>query len=529
MLKRFIKLASLAMIVVFSTTSCLKDLDLEPTDKTIITSANVYKTEKDYVKVMNKIYAGLALTGQKGGDGGLGDIGGIDEGFSSYIRGYWNLQELPTDEAVCAWGDLGIAGLNFQEFDSQNPFIQAFYYRVIYQATLANEFLRETTDAKISERGHNDFAANIEIYRAEARLLRALSYYHALDLYGNIPFVLEEDGIGAFLPKQIMRADLFAWLETELKDLEPSLLDAKTAPYGRMDKASAWFVLSKLYLNAKVYVGTENNADVLTYTEKIINAGYGWEADYKNLFLADNHTAVGVIFNIPQQGGAMESNGSTTFIINSSTGGDMDAAVIGVGGWGGNRAIPTLVDLFAANDLRGEQGNDKMIFPTAKKNVDDVAKFTEGYGVQKFKNIDKDGNLSGSGTAEKFVDTDFPLFRVADAYLMYAEAKARMDGDNSTDATALGYLNMVRNRAGIADATSINLNEMLKERGREFYWEGHRRTDLVRFDKFTGGSYLWQWKGGAKDGASTSDHQNIFPIPASDIGANPSLKQNTGY
>jgi starch-binding outer membrane protein, SusD/RagB family len=123
------------------------------------------------------------------------------------------------------------------------------------------------------------------------------------------------------------------------------------------------------------------------------------------------------------------------------------------------------------------------------------------------------------------------MFRLADVQLMYAEAVLR-GGTGGTQAQALKYVNDLRQRAYKTTRpalTSIALDDILNERGRELFWESSRRTDLIRFKKFTTGSMLWQWKGGIKAGVAVSDNLNLFPIPAADVIANPNLKQNTGY
>ena len=125
------------------------------------------------------------------------------------------------------------------------------------------------------------------------------------------------------------------------------------------------------------------------------------------------------------------------------------------------------------------------------------------------------------------------MFRLADAYLMYAEAVLR-GGSGGSRATALGYVNALRQRAysntsGNITDSGLTLDFILDERGRELYWEGCRRTDLVRFGQFTNGSYVWEWKGNVKNGARTSSYRDLYPIPINDLNANPNLKQNAGY
>ena len=296
---------------------------------------------------MAKLYAGLAISGQQG-PAGLPDITGIDEGFSQYLRQYWLAQEVTTDEAVIGWADGSLPDYHEHDWTSNNEFVRALYDRIIYQITSCNAFLRETTAEKLSARGvSGQLLTDVELYRKEARFLRALSYYHAIDLYGNFPFVTEDDEVGFFYPEQKSRADLFSFVESELLAIESGLVAAKGNEYARADKAAAWTLLAKLYLNAEVYTGTGRYSDCVTYSEKVINAGYSLEASYKNLFLADNHTASGVIFPIAFDGLRTQSYGGTTFLIHAAIGGDMNPADFGVnGGWGGTRVTSSLVKLF---------------------------------------------------------------------------------------------------------------------------------------------------------------------------------------
>ena len=248
---KLLLIASLAFIV----SSCTKDLNTVPLNPKTITSATVFNDTANYKLALAKLYAGLTMSGQTGPDGNP-DIRGIDEGFGEYLRGLWYLQELPTDEAVIGWNDQTIQNFHKQAWGSSDVFITAFYYRVMYQVSLVNEFLRQTTDAKLAARGQNNDAklmANIKHYRAEARFLRALSYWHGLDNFGSMPFVTEKDPVGAFFPKQISRADLFKYIESELKAIIPDLIPARQNEYARADQAADWTLLSKLYLNAKVY------------------------------------------------------------------------------------------------------------------------------------------------------------------------------------------------------------------------------------------------------------------------------------
>ncbi|UOQ70291.1 RagB/SusD family nutrient uptake outer membrane protein [Hymenobacter cellulosilyticus] len=531
--RRFATLAVASSLLGAATTSCVGDLDRDPFNE--VTSDVVYSDPANYKPILAKLYAGLALSGQTG-PSGKPDLSGVDEGFSNYIRQYWSIQELPTDEAVIAWGDDGLQDYHLMNWTANNPFIRSMYNRIFYQITACNEYIRETKDDKLSSRnitGAN--LASIKNYRAEARFLRALSYYHALDLFGKPPFADENDQIGNFTPRQISRAELFNYIESELKAIETELVDARQNEYARVDKAAAWMLLAKLYLNAEVYTGTARNTDAVTYASKVIGAGYTLQtaataksSAYGRNFLADNNTSPEMIFPVAFDGDFTKGYGGTTFIIHASVGGDMPAAAFGVdGGWGGTRTTRALFNLFpdTAADRRGR-------FFTKGQNLDinNLTEFKDGLGVVKFKNVKSDGTV---GKNLVFPDTDFPMFRLADAYLMYAEAVLR-GGTGGSRAQALTYINALRSRAfanggGTISDAQLTLDFILDERGRELHWEGHRRTDLIRFKKFTTASYLWPWKGGVKEGRAVSENLNVFPIPSTDLVANPNLTQNTGY
>ncbi len=521
----------IAMIAMVGVTSCVKDLDVTPLDPNLLTPEAVYKDYAGYESVVAKLYAGFAITGQEG-PAGNGDVGGVDEGFSGYVRMLWNLQELPTDEAICAWGDFGIPQLNMMTYSAQNPFVEGLYYRIYHQVAMSNEFLRQSTEDKLADRGQSDLKEEVEILRAEARFIRAFAYAHSLDLFGNVPFVLEDDDVGIELPKQIKRKDLFTWLETELKEIDPLMLSAGTSEYGRVDRGAAWMLLSRLYLNAEVYTGTANWADVITYTEKINNAYTFYADEFENMFLANNDQ-MDFIFTVPYDGTNMQNWGGTQFLIHSATGGDIDAVVIGIiGGWGGNRVLREAYAQFGSGDKRGLTGDKNnqvgMFFNSGTLDVSDPTQYVEGYGVMKFKNIDPDD----TELRKDFVSTDYPMMRLAESYLMYAEAYVK--GGNGDQAKALEYVNKIRERAYGDNSGEINTGGLtedfiLAERGRELFWECQRRTDLIRFNKYVTSDYLWQWKGGVENGSPVNAKYKLYPIPAKDIGANPGLKQNLGY
>ncbi|SIQ54565.1 Starch-binding associating with outer membrane [Chryseobacterium sp. RU37D] len=511
--------------LLFASTSCVKDLEQEPL--TGLTSSSIFKDFANYPNALAKVYGGFASGGQEP-NGGNSDINGIDGNFSQYTRLLYTLETLPTDEAVIAWNDGTLQTIHKMTWDSSNEFVAGAYYRIFTQIATSNEFLRNVTDEKLAS--NNITGTNLteaRYMRAEARFLRALSYYYALDLFGNVPFVDESYLPGSIEPpKRITRSDLFNYVESELLAVSNDLKDAKTNDYGRADKAAAWALLARLYLNAPVYNGSNRNNDVITYCNKVIAAGYSLKSKYADLFLADNNqNNPETIFPVLFDGIKTQTSGGSTYMVHAAVGGSMAAeSMFGInGGWGGLRTTKSYVALFT--DINDKRGN----FYTAGQNleINDLGTFTDGYAFVKYKNLTSSGQF-GSDAAKNFCDADIPLLRLADVYLMYAEATLR--GGNGNAATALQYINSIRTRAGYTTSlSSINLDFILDERARELGWEMTRRTDLVRYGKFTTGAYLWPWKGGIKDGKAVEDYRNLYPIPAKDIVANPNLIQNPGY
>ena len=493
---------------------------------TTITDTNYFNDPSSYRALLAKVYAGLAVSGQRG-PAGNGDIKGIDEGFSQYLRLYWKMQTLPTDEAVIAWGDVGLPELNTQLWASSNPFAVAMYYRIAFQVTMANELLRQTTDAKLAERNVSaQLAADIQVFRAEARFLRALSYWHGIDLFGNIPLVTEADPLGAEPPAQSTRQALFDFVVSEVNAIRPLLPLASPGTYGRATDAAASMLLAHVYLNAEVYTGTPQYAQALSAAQAVIAGPFILDPSYRHLFQADNNTSPEIIFPVIQDGQRTQTFGGTTFLVHASCGGSMSAADYGVDGcWFGLRLKPEAYNRYLAGDQRAS------FFWTAGQTVqvNSISSYGDGIPAPKFTNKT---SLGADGSDATHPDTDFPMFRLGDAYLIYAEAHLR--GGGGDPAIALAYVNALRQRAyagpaGNISAAELTLPFILDERGRELLFEAHRRSDLVRYGLFTGAAYVWAWKGGAPAGASTETFRDLYPLPASELTTNPKLTQNPGY
>jgi starch-binding outer membrane protein, SusD/RagB family len=429
--------------LLLGSTSCVNDLDTEPLNDRVMTSAMVFDDEESYVQFLAKLYGALTLTGQRG-EHGQPEIPAPDEGTTSFLRTYWSLQEISTDECISAWGDPGLVELHGHNWSEQNFYNQLLYQRVFINIAYCNEYIRQVTPRISGLR--EAFQPQVRQYVAEARFLRALYYSFALDLWGNVPFVTEADAPGAFLPRQISRTDLFNYIEDELLAIEAELAAPGTNEYARADQAASWMLLAKLYLNAQVYINVDRNDDVITYCNKIISSqAYSLHAQYSDLFRADNHLRRNeIIFPIAEDGINTRNYGGVTFIIHAAVGGGLNPETdFGVDfGWSGNRFTSAFVGKFA--DPSGETDSRAMFYSNGQTlEIENPTVFKEGYLSLKFKNRT---SANDAGQNATFVDTDFPMFRLADVYLMYAEATLR-EGAGGNAATALQYVNEVRERA----------------------------------------------------------------------------------
>jgi hypothetical protein len=479
----------------------MKDLDVKPINPNTILAGNLGDSAVYMQEALGKIYASFILPGQGGGkdDNNGPDIAAQDPNFTTITRSLWNLQEITTDEAICGWGDAGIADLNTQTWSSTNQFLTALYQRLSLSITYANDFIRTTN-------GNSD--PKVIRYNAEARFLRALAYYYSMDLFGNPPFTTDADGVGKFFPKQIERAKLFNYIVSELHGIEDKLGDISNST--QASKSSCWMLLARVYLNAEVYTGTAKWDSCKIYCDKVISSGkFSLAPNYRKNFSADNdrsHNNPEMIFAIEQDGVHTQGYVGTTFIIESSS----DAVYLRAEdfhdltsntNWNGNRSrkdfLNVMVDTIAtygnvpipASDPFFAQCKDKRVYLRMKKSINIPSASSSGdygVGVYKFTAKNADGSRADN-YSPAYASTDFPIFRYADALMMRAEALHNLGN------------------------------------------EAQRRTDLVRFGQFTNGSYNWTWKGGVLNGTITDSHLNIFPIPGDEVSANPNIKQNPGY
>ncbi|MEG1539087.1 MAG: RagB/SusD family nutrient uptake outer membrane protein [Muribaculaceae bacterium] len=557
-------------ILIMSMSSCIGDLDLLPNDPTQLTPDKFKEHPKEYLmQVMAKCYSSLAVSGQSGPDGDS-DISGLDGGSSQYTRAIFMLNEFTTDESKWIWPDEGVLDIVTNTWGTGNANVFGAYSRFYVHIAICNDFLRliEPGNLKTLEIPVDaELQKSIDQYRIEARALRALSYYNAIDIFGNVGFIDEKSGSG-IKPVQKTREELYNWLVTELSALVDVMPEGQPF-YGRVGKDGVEALLAKTYLNAKVYTDGKVDGYALCAErcQNIINRhkgggfdGSGLAQNYMYLFCGSNNVYMPgggntdeneILWGIPYDSDMIQPYGGTTFLcaanVKNMNWKDNNAIMTSTDygmqvQWGCMHATAQFSDKFESeNDVRWSMWcKEKQGF---KKTNDGFSEFTDGYGVVKFTNLiagtdgawspENGGIYDPSGEiparSESFPDTDLPLIRLADIYLMYAEANIVGHAGSAND--ALTYVNYVRKRAKAAawNATDMTADNILDERCRELYWENVRRTDLVRFNKFTGTTYLWNWKGNVMHGTSIAAHRNLFPIPANVIAAQPEFKQNPGY
>lgn len=505
---KFIKniLPAAALVLSAGLTSCVGDLDVTPIDPNL-------DLEFTPEGLLNKCYANFAMQGNQGGN--EVDIDGFDGGTVGLVRQLWNSNELTSDEAICGWGDAGISDFVNNTCNDQHPMLYGYYARLTTGISYCNQYIEQAGDYD-------------KTMTAEARFLRAFQYYLLMDAWGSVPYA--EKPLAA--PSQMSSDECFVWIEKELDDIEPDLLDAepKTSSdsnYGRVDKAACWLLRARLYLNASTYGVAPRWEHAAKYAKLVMDSKYElnkkganqWSA-YQMLFMADNGESSAAkegIFPVLQDGEKSQSWCSSLFLVASTFDGDLHANPEDINGtnntdqaWGGNRCRPELLKKFNITDddhvyaweMTNMKKDDRALFDGVDRLYDntDPGVFKNGYATTKFNNWRSDNGATKSAT---YTDMDFFILRKAEAYLIYAEAIARLNGNvakDTEDAKPASAINELRSRAHAQTKTTYTLDEILDEWSREFYFEGHRRTDLIRFGKFAG--------------------KKFFPIPSVVITAN---------
>lgn len=519
-------------------TSCTGDLDVTPINPQQTQVANDDA-------LFNKLYATFSLTGQQG-NAGKPDIPSNvmeNEGFTQYYRMQWYLNEFTSDEAAWTWsGNDNLQGLMYNKYTANEGFALGLYYRLYFDITLCNSYI-------------NDIGKDPQRL-AEARFIRTYNYASVLDIFGAGPFCTKVSSDNA---AYYNRQQLFDYVESELLDIEDKMADPGRNTYGRADKVAVWLLLSRLYLNAEVYTGHERNGDAMIYANKVLNNGYyhlnfdgatnpitGEKySAYQMLFLADNNSngaQYEAILPVLQDGITTRTDGGTQLLIQASYDNKNDNMETDVPSgtnrnWGKCLQIKgKLVDQFFKGAKAPETGSiatmtaaandDRALFYSKgyKQYITEVDQLDNGFASVKFRNVRSDGART---SAIDYVDTDLPLMRMAEAYLTYAEASVRKFGPNSD---ADSKLKELRDRAHAALLKNATLDDICAEWAREFWFEGRRRMDLIRFNKFAGQSdYKWEFMGGEVKGTSFPSFRKVFAIPQADLSNNPNLKQNEGY
>jgi hypothetical protein len=515
----YLKKPLMTLLILISFIACTEDLDRFPTNA--LTNEKQFSTVDGYKQAMVSAYIQFA---------------GANNFF---YRDFFELQEVTTDEIVNTWGDHQETTLNWSSEHDQSTGV---YQSGLYLITLCNNFIIESEASLVASRGLSDAEQQeVEIFKNEVRFIRAYAYWMLMDLFGNPTFATEETLKNGEVPGQILRADLFNYIESELKEIEPTMVVARANEYGRADKAAVWSLLSRLYLNAETYTGSQKYTEAITYSKKVIDAGYSLEQNHQWLMLGDNYQNTNeFIYTFNYDNEKVRTWGGTNTYSLGAAG--VTASVNGMSSsWNLYRVTQSIPALFPSNDPSIDK---RAVFWTENNEssrtieVESLPNSLNGYSVYKYRNVTRDGSsINQENTFNNLSDIDFPVFRLAEMHLIYAEAVLR-GGSGGDINTALNHINKIRGRAydnnpnstqGNITLAELDLDFILDERARELLWEGFRRTDLIRYNKFTTSDYLWAWKGGVKNGAAVDAKFRLFPIPITDLLANPNLKQNTGY
>lgn len=541
-MKKIIYMTAAALML-----SCVNDLDTLPLNRTEPVAEYVYgNSGQAYLEGLARLYFQFVSND-------LTDLQQMDGGASEIIRAFWSAQETTTDAAKCSWeNDAWVRALNTNTWDdTQNDAIYAVYVRTLQGIAYVNDYLRQTTPEKLKARGVDDaLAYEIEGFRAEARFIRAYLYWMALDCFGSVPFTTEKSSLGGtYFPSQASRADIFDFCISELEYLRSSesAMPVVRSQYPRADKGSAAGLLARMYLNSGVYTGTPCWTEAKGVCEDIFSMGYSLCPDYAALFRGDNGqnpAARGeMLWAISYDSDNTESYGGTSYILSASLAStDITEASRPNGqinGWAGLRVPYEYVSRYfnvsdqdyVAGSYSVKDARGKVFYIKGRSESMEGAlySFMNGWSCLKFNNIPHDmtdQSYLPVSAVKAFSDVDFPMIRLAEIYLIYAEACMNL----GSSYLALPYLSELSKRAGVEPPAAVTADYLVAERARELMWEAHRRTDLIRYGLYDSDEYLWPYKGGDSfAGQSFPSYKCIFPIPPTELAANNRLIQNPGY
>lgn len=542
-MKRIIYILTIAAVM----TACVNDLDTLPLNKTEPISEYVYGTDENaYLAGLSRLYFQFVSND-------LTDLQQMDGGASELIRAFWSVQETTTDEAKCSWeNDAWVRALNTNTWtETQNDAIYAVYVRTLQGIAFVNEYLRQTAPDRLADRGVTaELAAKIDVFRAEARFIRAYLYWMALDCFGSVPFTTEKSPFGgAYFPDQASRTDIFNYCVGELEYLisDASPLNYPRTVYPRADKGSAAGLLVRMYLNSKVYTGVERWSETKSLCETIFNMGYVLCPDYAALFRGNNgdnaQARAEMLWAVDYDANKTQSYGGTSYILSASLAStditDQSRPNGQVNGWAGLRVpyefVSEYFNVSGQNYQTGEylvddkRGEVFYIKGRAESMDGALYSFMNGWSCLKFNNIpfgQTDESYLPVSATNSFSNVDFPMIRLAEIYLIYAEACM----NTGTEGDALPKLWELSERAGVEAPGDISQEYLMAERARELMWEAHRRTDLIRFGLYHTDKYMWPYKGGdSYPGQPFPEYKCLFSIPPTELAVNDRLNQNPGY
>ena len=527
--------------------SCVNDLDTLPLNKTEPVSEYVYgKDENAYLSGLGRLYFQFVTND-------LTDLQQMDGGASEIIRAFWSVQETTTDEAKCSWeNDAWVRALNTNTWsETQNDAVYAVYVRTLQGIALVNEFLRQTAPERLEARGVSaDLARKIDSFRDEARFIRAYLYWMAIDCFGSVPFTTEKSPFGgAYFPQQASRTDIFDFCVNELTYLmsDESDMPLPRSNYPRADKGSVAGLLARMYMNSEVYTGVERWAEAKAVCEGIFGMGYTLCPDYAALFRGDNGENLQargeMLWTVDYNAEKTQSYGGSSYILSAtlaSTDITDESRPNGQrNGWAGLRVPYEFVSryfdvsgqdyLTGAYDVADKRGDVFYIKGRQESMEDALYSFMNGWSCLKFNNIpfgQTNESYLPQSALKSFADVDFPMIRLGEIYLIYAEACMHL----GEEGMALPKLRELSSRAGVEPPQQISQEFLVAERARELMWEAHRRTDLIRYGLFHTDAYRWPYKGGdSYAGQSFPEYKCIFPIPPTELATNDKLVQNPGY
>lgn len=528
-------------------TGCVNDLNTLPPVDALPISENVYgKTEDTYLEGLTFLYFQFVTND-------LTDLQQMDGGASELIRAFWSVQETSADAVKCSWeNDAWVRALNTNTWSAeQNDAVYAVYVRTLQGIAYVNEYLRQTAPDKLAARDvPADVVQSVNSFRDEARFLRAYFYWMALDCFGNVPFSTENSPFGGtYTPPQATRAEIFNFCVSELQSLlsDSSSMPAPRSRYPRADRGSAAGLLARLYLNAEVYTGTPMWEEAKAVCEDIFSMGYTLSPDYEALFRGDNGENPSarneMLWAVSYDAERTQSYGGTSYLLAATLAAtditDQSKPNGQRNGWAGLRTPYEYVSRFfnvsgqdyQTGTYQTDDARGRMFYIKGRNESMENALyvFMNGWSCLKFNNIPygvTESDYLPTADIKAFSDVDFPMIRLAEIYLIYAEACMHTEDD----VQGLAVLAELSERAGVPAPAEITEDFLMEERARELMWEAHRRTDLIRYGLFNTADYMWPYKGGDSfEGQAFPDYKTLYPLPPTELAVNEGLKQNPGY